>query len=218
MPDEVRNSLIALYDAEIAQWDHHLGVLWEELDRRGRLENALVIVTSDHGEAFYEHEVWLHGNSLFNEVLRVPLLVYRSWDPDPVRVYDPVTNTRIPHLIRTLLARPAGTQEEMDPSTLLAAPSGKVVAQYSYGHGDTRGAALIDRNWKSLVTTRGTVEFRGLFDLDADPGEAENMIFRDPASWESGVVAIMPTTRAAKGKAPLSRATEELLESLGYTN
>lgn len=66
---------IDAYEGAIAYLDHHIGMLMEELDARGVLENTLVVVTSDHGEEFGEHDVFTHGNSLYRHVLHVPLLM-----------------------------------------------------------------------------------------------------------------------------------------------
>jgi arylsulfatase A-like enzyme len=67
--------LVALYDGEINYWDHHLGEMLTTLDDLRLLDSGIVIVTSDHGEMFGEHDKWVHGNSLYEEVLRVPLLI-----------------------------------------------------------------------------------------------------------------------------------------------
>jgi len=67
--------LIALYDGEIAYWDYHFGQMLIQLENAHVLDNALIIVTSDHGEMFGEHGQWVHGGSLYEEVLRVPLLI-----------------------------------------------------------------------------------------------------------------------------------------------
>jgi arylsulfatase A-like enzyme len=67
--------LIALYDGEIAYWDYHLGRMLSYLEEIQLLNNALIVVTSDHGEMFGEHDQWVHGSSLYEEVLRVPLLI-----------------------------------------------------------------------------------------------------------------------------------------------
>jgi arylsulfatase A-like enzyme len=63
------------YEAAIAYLDHELGRLFSELERRGALENTVVIVTADHGEEFFEHGVPEHGNSLYLPSVHVPLMV-----------------------------------------------------------------------------------------------------------------------------------------------
>jgi arylsulfatase A-like enzyme len=67
--------LMALYDGEISYTDEQIGRLLAYLDGRGLLDNALIIVYADHGELFGEHNKWVHGNTVYEELLRVPLLV-----------------------------------------------------------------------------------------------------------------------------------------------
>jgi arylsulfatase A-like enzyme len=67
-----------LYQSEVQWVDENLGDLWDELKRTGRLEDTVVIITSDHGELFGEsEEVPLsHRNSLHPALIDVPLLIY----------------------------------------------------------------------------------------------------------------------------------------------
>jgi arylsulfatase A-like enzyme len=64
------------YDGEIFAVDEAISALLAELDRRTLLEDTLVVVTSDHGEEFAEHGQLLHGQSLHEELLRVPLVLW----------------------------------------------------------------------------------------------------------------------------------------------
>ena len=63
------------YDNCIAYMDEQIGVLLGELQRRGVLDDTLVVIVSDHGEGFGEHELFDHGESLYNTELDVPLLI-----------------------------------------------------------------------------------------------------------------------------------------------
>ncbi len=68
--------IVATYDAEIASVDAAFGELVDFLEREGLYDDAILIVTSDHGEEFGEHGfVGWHAHSLYDELLRVPLLV-----------------------------------------------------------------------------------------------------------------------------------------------
>jgi arylsulfatase A-like enzyme len=68
--------LAALYEGEIAYLDHHVGRLLDGLAERGILEHAIVVVTADHGETFWEHgDFWNHGLWVYDTTVRVPLLV-----------------------------------------------------------------------------------------------------------------------------------------------
>jgi len=65
------------YNAEIRALDDQLGLLFEDLDRRGILDETLVIITADHGEGFGEHGIWGHKPRLvYDEGNRVPLILY----------------------------------------------------------------------------------------------------------------------------------------------
>ena len=66
---------IDAYDNAIGYLDSEIGKLLDQLERQGVLENTAVIITSDHGEEFFERGLWDHGNSLYHPSVHVPLLV-----------------------------------------------------------------------------------------------------------------------------------------------
>ncbi len=65
----------ALYDGEVAWTDTLIGHLLDRLDDLGRLDRTALVITSDHGEEFYEHGNKGHGNELVPEVLEVPVII-----------------------------------------------------------------------------------------------------------------------------------------------
>lgn len=69
------DDLEGAYDESIAHLDHYIGKLLEELRRRELLRNTVVVITSDHGEQFGEHDLLEHRNSLYLQVLEVPLVI-----------------------------------------------------------------------------------------------------------------------------------------------
>jgi arylsulfatase A-like enzyme len=75
-PDDVRY-IEDLYDAEIAYLDREVGRLCRELERLGKWENTLFVVTSDHGEELADHGHFGHGFSLYREQLHVPLILHQ---------------------------------------------------------------------------------------------------------------------------------------------
>jgi arylsulfatase A-like enzyme len=75
LDDRDRQHLVALYDGEVSYHDAHFGAILDGLDARGLQDDTLVVVTADHGEEFWDHGSVGHGHSLFDELLRVPLLV-----------------------------------------------------------------------------------------------------------------------------------------------
>ncbi len=73
--------MVDAYDDCIADLDEQLGILLDELERRGTLRKTWLIVTSDHGESFGEHQgVFCHGTSLYQTELHVPLLIIPPGD------------------------------------------------------------------------------------------------------------------------------------------
>jgi len=74
--EKLLQQLIEQYDAAIQDFDRAFARLFNELSDRGFLDKTLLVVTSDHGEGFLEHGLLAHGNSLYEEVLRVPLLFW----------------------------------------------------------------------------------------------------------------------------------------------
>jgi arylsulfatase A-like enzyme len=76
MPRRDYEHLLALYDAEIRFTDDTLGALLDAFDAAGLLDRSAVIVTADHGEEFLEHGQRGHALTLFEEVLRVPMVLW----------------------------------------------------------------------------------------------------------------------------------------------
>jgi arylsulfatase A-like enzyme len=83
--------LVALYDGELAWVDSQVGRVLDQLDALGRRDDTLVVLTSDHGEEFFEHGGKTHRAQLFRESVHVPLIA--SWPaglPAGRRVAGPV--------------------------------------------------------------------------------------------------------------------------------
>ena len=107
------------YDASIAFLDHELGRLFDELERRGVLENTLVLITSDHGEHLGEKGIYGHANSLYLELLHVPLVIsFPGRVPaGGLRIPQPVTLRSIP---ATVLEQIGATEERRIPGESLS--------------------------------------------------------------------------------------------------
>ncbi|MFP6665171.1 MAG: sulfatase [Deltaproteobacteria bacterium] len=70
-----QKKILALYDAGIRYIDEQLGRVLDELRASGRLDETLVVITADHGEEFWDHGSFFHGQSLYDELLHIPLIV-----------------------------------------------------------------------------------------------------------------------------------------------
>ncbi|MFC1657560.1 sulfatase [Candidatus Moduliflexota bacterium] len=79
LPELRISALKGQYDAGIFYTDKHFGRVLKELDERGIADRTVVIVTSDHGEAFMEHNLLLH-KEVYRQLLRVPLIIHLPWE------------------------------------------------------------------------------------------------------------------------------------------
>jgi arylsulfatase A-like enzyme len=75
MPESDLQHLIALYDGEIACTDAYIGKVLDNLEVLGLADNTILLLTADHGTAFFEHGLKAHRNSLYDELIRVPLII-----------------------------------------------------------------------------------------------------------------------------------------------
>lgn len=71
--------VIAKYDGGIRYADHLVGVLVLELKRLGIYDDTVIIITADHGDEFWEHGYFGHGKALYEETIRVPIIVAGKW-------------------------------------------------------------------------------------------------------------------------------------------
>ncbi|HEX5012498.1 MAG TPA: sulfatase [Planctomycetota bacterium] len=177
--------LTDLYDACIHHVDRSLRALIEPLRERGLLDDACIVVTSDHGEEFFEHGHLRHRGSLYEELLRVPLLIVPPRLAQGRRVAAAVSQVDILPTLAELLHLPAPA--ELDGHSLAAAaggeaPSGAPTALYSQLDRSYQArAALRCGPWKLVRTDRHdagdppSADGWELFDLEHDPHELHDL-------------------------------------------
>ncbi len=166
-----------LYDAGILVADSQVERLKDGLRSKGLLEDALVIVLSDHGEEFLEHGGFLH-RSLYQENLRVPLLMqFPSELGEHLRGVRFDRTVRLIDLLPTLveyLELPAPTAMQgrsflgrlRDPG--LSERPDSIVSEWP----EAGQKAIEDDGWKMIVDREGS---RELYHLAADPGELDDL-------------------------------------------
>ena len=156
----------ATYDGQLRCLDGVLGAFFDRMISEH--PDVVWAFSSDHGEAFGEHGVMLHGSMLYEEQVRVPLLMGGP-RVEPGIVPDPVSNI---DLCATLLALAGATLDE-GVSTLPVRPEplGSLAPVLVLGKGS---CAVVDGRWKLIAEAgKGTL---GLFDLEQDPVEMKNLI------------------------------------------
>jgi arylsulfatase A-like enzyme len=162
------------YDGCLAYLDAQIGLLLAGLGERGLQENTFVIVTSDHGEAFGNHDLFGHGNSLYLETLHIPLIL--SWPtkiPAGRRVTQVVSLHRLPSTIMELLDREnplfpgkslvslwSGATDDTTAEPILAevSPGRFRAGPLSYPTSSGGLKSLITDRWHFIVSESGRVE------------------------------------------------------------
>ncbi len=181
------------YDNCIAYLDEQLGVLFDELQRRGTLDRTLVLIMSDHGEGLGEHELFDHGESLYSTEIRVPLLIVPpSGRPSGEVVRDTVSLRDIPATIVDLVGlaaeAPFPGESLLKQSRHLQAQAGSretegVVSELlspcpldpNQGRAPSRRGPLISQADDDFVYIRNTRDgTEELFDQRDDPRELTN--------------------------------------------
>ena len=101
------HELFRLYDSEIAFTDAEIGRLLQRIEHSVGLDNTMIIFTADHGEEFLDHGRWGHTTRLYDEVVRVPLLIHYP-DGHVGRVATPVGLTDVaPTVLAALNLKPS---------------------------------------------------------------------------------------------------------------
>jgi len=91
-----RDLLTAAYDGTLAYLDAQLATLFEELEKRDQLAHTVVVIVGDHGEALGEHGFYGHGSSVYQDQVRVPLIVrFEGKVPKGLRITTPVTTADV---------------------------------------------------------------------------------------------------------------------------
>ena len=226
---EQAEHIIELYDGEISYWDQHFGRLMEALRQRPDWDRTIVVVCSDHGEEFNEHGGWYHGTTLYEEQVRVPLLVRL-----PDSELGGTAEDRWVGLIdiAPTLARLTGADvpEGMQQGRDLFNPSD--TARVMFAEEDHEGNRLRsvrfmsgDEEWKLIEANpdnRRGVEAQELFEMGADPAEARNLASGDPeqvtaAREQLEAAADRASEGAVEGTSVgLDAASVERLRAIGY--
>ncbi len=160
----------ARYEGEIAYVDAQLGRLFAALD--GLLRPVIIVVTADHGEEHGEHGGYYHGSSLYEEQVRVPLLLVAPGQTPRV-IDDPVELLDVVPTVSSLLGVPtAATGRD------LLAPT-EEEAQPRDAHASVHTKRMLVRGRYKLIHDIHR-DFDELYDLVADPGERRNLFEVEP--------------------------------------
>jgi arylsulfatase A-like enzyme len=206
------------YDSEIAFTDYHVGRLLDRMGQKGLMKNTVILITADHGEEFRDHGGILHTKTLYEEVLRIPLILYVPGFKAG-RMEQTLSAIDFAPTMLSLVNVPIPEQFQGKP---LPAAKGRFlpfenrpVFAETLEQADKR--AVREGRWK-LIHDRESDTLL-LFDLIADPEEKQDLSEKRPdlvkrlknrlVDYHSRSSAPAPTTE-------MSKELEEKLKSLGY--
>lgn len=234
LDEKTKQEVIHLYDANVYWADESLGAVFDKLRGRGLYDDALIVVTADHGEAFWQHGRVGHGEKVYEEYVRVPLVVKLAGGEAPRGV-------RIPGLVSTLdvlpslcdwldLPAPGNVLDGRSFAELVAEPgrpsrhdalllrSGEKSGRFGLRTSTAKVVVHVETDESGARTVR-SVE---LYDLVEDPLELVNVAGERPdeaAALARRALAHLAELRSAQRVEPgqLPVADIVLLRELGYT-
>jgi arylsulfatase A-like enzyme len=243
LPADERQNIVDLYDAEIRYTDEQLiRPLIQKLKDLSLYDQTLIVFTSDHGEEFFEHNGWGHGHSLYDESLRVPLIVkFPEFGYKGAKVGSIVSLVDVlPTILDYLRINPK--RYEFDGRSLLPLLEGRergdrtflsdvgenvlnlhLPQKIAMNLGPLKlilNKALHKKDSAFFQYPPPAVRAVELFDLSADAAERINIVDRESQTAARILDRIEDTFSRAKqqkpGKAVLDEELKEQLRALGY--
>ncbi len=224
-----RHDLVALYDSEIAQNDASFGELLRALSHRHLDRSTAILLLADHGEEFLDHGRWRHGWTLYDEVLRVPMILRLPGGegrglvlPGPAEEIDVVPT------LMDLAGLPPS--EKLPGRSLLPEIRGRrppIRSSFAWLHRPNIALASVEREqWKLIrndvdwLPPLGKPPFE-LYALGSDPAEHRDLAVERPIRWlwlqgQLGDVFARFGSHAQAEKTELDPELEKALRALGY--
>jgi arylsulfatase A-like enzyme len=226
--DDYLESLREQYDVAIRYETDQVGEFLDAVRRAGRFDDALIVLTADHGEELFDHGGFSHGYSLHAEVLRVPLLVKLPGQQAARVVHENVSLLDVLPTVLEVAGVPPQPDDHLDGRSLtgLAAggtrPPEPLVFDVDW---DKRavGRALADGDWK-LVELESNYEglhhVAQLYNIADDPTESHDLVADESARLATMQAQLATMAASLQGAAkPANSLTDEdrkQLEALGY--
>ncbi len=212
------------YDGEIAFVDHCIGRFLDKLKSMGQYDDSLIIVTGDHAEMLGEHGEPEHGFFIYQNVLRVPLIIKPAGHVEQIRIAD---NTTLTDITPTILTQ-GGYKipkhlDGIDLSGYFADKDHRVTKRFLFNECLTstkyNGNSLlgvINDQWHYIQTTRPE-----LYDRVKDPLELNNLIYKEPkrAAYLKKQLADILDACVLAAREPdsgFNYESRQALSSLGY--
>jgi arylsulfatase A-like enzyme len=208
-PDELR-SRIDWYDASLAFVDRELSRLFDHLRTTGRYDNALVIVTSDHGELLGEDGLYGHGRGTADALIRVPIIVKFPGQRTPSRVDDLVSHVDLaPTVFAVVGAEPLIASDGIDLRAASARRPHPVISM-SFPEGSGFETAVYTSAGKIVILPSGSIvrTIGGTPMLNPPIPEADRALVDSLIASANGMAPL--------GESQLTPEARERLRALGY--
>ncbi len=243
LPEKERENIIGLYDGEVRYTDDKLiGPLIAKLKEMGLYEESLIVFTSDHGEEFFDHGGWGHGHSLYNEALKVPLVIKFPKEKFKGKTVNQIVT--LVDIMPTVLDEMGldFSEDEIDGRSLLPFLEGKEREDRVYladigsnvlGSRIPKSISTNKGKWKLILSQKFRPEERDFFafpppqigpvefyHLVNDPYERTNLADKNPdrvnrvIHWVNEYYAKARKRKVEKAK--LNEQVESQLRALGY--
>ena len=167
-----------LYDDEVLCSDHYLGQLFQKLHQLGLYQNTIVIITADHGEAFLEHDYIQHCESLYQELINVPLIIAGPGIPGGRQIHELVELVDLTPTILEAAGIPLTTKTS--GRSFYQALSGTATITDDIGLADLPAKQMhaLRVGKLKLIVSPDKAE---LYDLSRDPRETTDLASSRPA-------------------------------------
>lgn len=181
------------YDNGVYQTDSVIQEILEHLEAKGFLENALVVVTADHGELLGEHGLWAHAKSVFEPAVRIPFLLIPRWGHAGAAATDVRRGSQVD--IAPTILRELGLPI---PSTWSGQALQELQSERIVFFRQDRLAGLVDHKgngstWKYWMDVRSRTEF--VFEINSDPSESNNLVREVPSEqlnqWRRALLPVI---------------------------
>lgn len=176
------DSMVKFYDNQIFELDNEIGNLITKLEELGLIDNTLIIITADHGEAFGEHGIFHHNQALYQELIHVPLIIYYPEEFKAQRISETISTIDILPTILNITNIDA--PRNIDGVSLIPLiQDGRYDREYILSEYHKQNEldpdmqiAVLHEGWKLIDTEPETKLVKdALYNLIADPGETTNL-------------------------------------------
>jgi arylsulfatase A-like enzyme len=221
-----REATSALYKAEVAYMDREFGKILDELRRRDLYEDSLVVFLSDHGEEFWDHSKWGHGETFYDEVIEVPLIIKSPRPRSPGRRKDLVQHIDLTQTLLEYASLPViegshgrSLRPVIDGSSSLNENRPRQVLSH-LALGERNGVALTEISWRFALRGR-ELDNVELFHLETDPSEGNNLSDLNPITIEYfrrslGYLEDSRASRIRSQEIEIDPELNEQLKAIGY--